>query len=294
MDVLLRCEFLVYTLSRELLGKFHITKGTIVIKADALNIQLERALMQPPFDSTSRALLYAVNKDERSIQDLIAKIVGSVDQRGTSDTEVSLDRNQINRWNSSLQAKGYIGGKQGLKREKLRGRFDVVGYVDGNVRQLIEVKAWSAGDAVDQSRYRRPGCAQPSKKYNHSISQSFEIDALKMLAVDGPLIQRTVATALFTIHCDGLSKDKMKSMNLGFPDLLARQNLDKAGIGDSDAYRQFGVTRLINELSRQFGPSTEFNSLITHRAMFSRSDATYQGVGISLDMVIADLGASAQ
>jgi hypothetical protein len=265
-----------------------------MVSADALNKQLEQALMEPPFDSTSRALLYAVKKDERSIQDLIAKIIGSVDQRGTSDTEVSLNQDQINRWNSSLQARGYIGGRQGLKREKLRGRFDVVGYVDGNVRQLIEVKAWSAGDAVDLSRYRLPDCDQPSKKYNHSISQSFEIDALKMLAVDGPSIQRTVATALFTIHCDGLSKDKMESIGLKYLELLTQQNRDTAGIGDSDAYRQFGVTRLINELSRQFGPSTEFNSLITHRAMFSRSDATYQGVGISLDLVIADLGASTQ
>lgn len=264
-----------------------------MINADVLNTQLEHALMQPPFDSTSRALLYAINKDEKSIQNLIAQIVGSVDQRGTSDTEVSLDRNQINRWNSSLQAKGYIGRKHGLKREKVRGRFDVVGYVDGNIRQLIEVKLWSAGDAVDESRYRRPSCDQHSKKYNHSISQSFEIDALKMLAVDGPSIQRTVATALFTIHCDGMSEAEIRLRGLGFPSLLAKQNRDKAGIGDSDAYRQYGVTRLINELSTQFGPSTEFNSLITHRVMFSRSDASYKGVGISLDMVTADLGSSA-
>ena len=258
-----------------------------MINADVLNTQLEDALMQPPFDSTSRALLYAINKDERSIQDLIAKIVGSVDQRGTSDTEVSLDRNQIKRWNSSLQAKGYIGVKHGLKREKMRGRFDVVGYVDGNIRQLIEVKLWSAGDAVDESRYNF------SKPYNHSISQSFGIDALKMAAVDGSSIRRTVATALFTIHCDGMSEAEMKLMGLGFPSLLAKQNRDKAGIGNSDAYRQLAVTRIINELSKQFGPSTEFNSLITHRVMFSRSDASYQGVGISLDMVTADLGASA-
>ena len=258
-----------------------------MIDATALNIQLERALMQPPFDSMSRALLYAQKKDERSIQDHIAQIVGSVERLGTSQTEVSLNEGEIDRWNSTLRSRGYFTRKTGLKQEKKRGRFDVVGYIDGNIRHLVEVKAWSAGDAVDESRYF------DTKTYNHSISQSFEIDALKMLAVNGPSIRRTVATALFTIHCDGLSEGKMISMGLGFPSLLAKQNLDKACIGDSDAYRQHGVTRLIDELTRQFGPSTEFKSLIDHRVMFSRADASYQGVGISLDMVTADLGASA-
>ena len=46
-----------------------------MIDAAALNIHLERALMQPPFDSTSRAQLYAVGKKEKSIQREIEKIL---------------------------------------------------------------------------------------------------------------------------------------------------------------------------------------------------------------------------
>lgn len=258
-----------------------------MIDAAALNIHLERALMQPPFDSTSRAQLYAVGKKEKSIQREIEKILGSVEQLGTTRTELRLDQNQNDRWNSSLRTRGYFAPQTKLKPTTSPGRVDVVGYIDGNIRQLIEVKLWSAGDAVNESRYNF------SMPHHHSISQSFGIDALKMLAVNGPLIRRTVATALFTIHCDGLSRNEMKLMGLKYPKLLAQQNRDAAGIGDSDAYRQHGVTRLIDELTRQFGPSTEFKSSIDHRVMFSRADASYRGVGISLDMVTADLGASA-
>jgi hypothetical protein len=47
---------------------------------------------------------------------------------------------------------------------------------------------------------------------------------------------------------------------------------------------------MLTELGREFGPGTRMNAQIAHISAFGRADANFQGVGISLDLVYAELG----
>jgi hypothetical protein len=238
------------------------------------------------YDSQARALLYSQGKREDLLQAECLRIIRSESQSNLSRTEFPLKQEDIRVWNEALRRRGYFADKSGLPTKKQRGRIDVVGFShDETLSHLIEVKAWSAGDAVDVSRYRS------GKKSNHSISKSFEIDALKMLSVQpGEMLRRSIVTAMFTIHCDGMPKSELEKRGFPFLDLLMKQNRDRAKIGGSDDYRRVGLELMLAELCREFGPGTAMNAQFSHVSAFGRADANFKGVGISLDLVYADLG----
>jgi hypothetical protein len=248
--------------------------------------KLGAVLNGPEYDSQSRALLYAQKKREDLLQAECLRIIQSESQSQLSRTEFPLKKDDVHSWNEALDLRGYFEDKSGLLARKQKGRIDVVGFSeDDAMSHLIEVKAWSAGDAVDISRYR------PGKKTNHSISKSFEIDALKMLSVNtDEKLCRSIVTAMFTIHCDGMTKSELEKRGFPFLDLLMKQNRDKAKIGSSDDYRRVGLELMLTELGREFGPGTQMNTQIAHISAFGRADANFQGVGISLDLVYAELG----
>jgi hypothetical protein len=248
--------------------------------------KLADALSKPEFDSRSRALLYAQGKREDLLQAECLRIIHGDSKSELSRTEFPLDIDEVGIWNESLGSRGYFEDKSGLSARKQRGRIDVVGFTEtGLMNHLIEVKAWSAGDAVNISRYR------PGKKTNHSISKSFEIDALKMFAVKpGEKLRRSIVTAMFTIHCDDMTESELKESKFKFLPLLMEQNRDKAKIGSSDNYRLVGLERMLTELGREFGPGSAINAQFSHLSAFGRADAIFQGVGISLDLVFAELG----
>ena len=248
--------------------------------------KLGAVLNGPEYGSQSRALLYAQKKREDLLQAECLRIIQSESRSQLSRTEFPLKKDDVHSWNKALDLRGYFKGASGLAARKQKGRIDVVGFSEDDVMShLIEVKAWSAGDAVDVSRYR------PGKKTNHSISKSFEIDALKMLSVNtGEKLRRSIVTAMFTIHCDGMARSELEKRGFPFLDLLMKQNRDAAGIGNSDDYRRVGVKMMLTELGREFGPSTQMNAQIAHISAFGRADANFQGVGISLDLFYAELG----
>jgi hypothetical protein len=171
-----------------------------------------------------------------------------------------------------------------LEKEKQRARVDVVAF-NRHARpcHFVEVKAWSATDAVDPTRYHR------AKKYNHSLSKAFEIDALKLRSIGSTDVRRTIVTAMFTIHCDGLSVASMKTLGLGYVSLNGTQNKDKRGIGSSDAYRERGVTMMMENFERSFGRRTRTEAEIVHVVGFPRTEACYGGVDVSLDLLVATL-----
>jgi hypothetical protein len=248
--------------------------------------KLGAVLNGPKYDSQSRALLYAQKKREDLLQAECLRIIQSESRSQLSRTEFPLNKDDVNSWNKALDLRGYFKDKSGLLARKQKGRIDVVGFSEDDVMShLIEVKAWSAGDAVDISRYRS------GKKTNHSISKSFEIDALKMLSVNtGVKLHRSIVTAMFTIHCDGMTKSELKARKFKYIPLLMKQNKDRAKIGGSDDYRRVGIEMMLTELDREFGPGTRMNAQIAHISAFGRADANFQGVGISLDLVYAELG----
>ena len=241
--------------------------------------------MSPPFDPKSRALLYLLKKREDLIVDALSRVVQDLEVNSIPKKEFPVDSEALRSWNLSLKNHKYFGGSGGLKTKKQRGRIDLA-CLDSksNPIMLVEVKAWSATDAVDESRYLE------SKQYNHSLLKSFEIDALKLCAVnsDGKA-KLLIITALFTIHCDNMSESQMKRMKLKYIDLLKKQNRDKVGIGNSDAYRIAGVERMMHQFETKFGRGTEMNAKFTHVPVFSRDEAFLDSVGLSLDLIGAEL-----
>ena len=247
--------------------------------------QLAISLMAPPFDSQSRALLYLMGKREDLIVKTLSDVLRMEDSSRRIKSEHRLLPQELIRWNQSLKTRGYFDDSSGLKAPKKTGRVDL-SCLDPNAipELLIEVKAWSATDAVDNSRYKE------TKQYNHSLLKSFEIDALKLLAVKGgENVKRLIVTALFTVHCDNLSVAQMKRMGLPFVGLLNKQNIDKAGIGNSDAYRIAGLHQIINQFQSNFGEGTELNAEFINVSAFGREDAILDGVGLSLDLIGASL-----
>jgi hypothetical protein len=243
------------------------------------------SLMSPPFDSHSRALLYLMGKREDLIVKTLLDVLRTEDSSRRIKSEHRLMPQELTRWNQSLKTRGYFDDSSGLKARKKTGRVDL-SCLDPNAvpETLIEVKAWSATDAVDDSRYTE------TKQYNHSLLKSFEIDALKLLAVNsGEKTKRLIVTALFTVHCDNLSVAQMKRMGLPFVGLLNKQNIDKAGIGNSDAYRIAGLHQIINQFQSNFGEGTELNAEFINVSAFGREDAFLDGVGLSLDLIGATL-----
>ena len=247
--------------------------------------QAAQLLMAPPFNSESRALLYLRGKREDLIVDALIASLQNLQNPDTIKKEIPVAKNQIDSWNETLSSRGYFNGKGGLKSKKQKGRVDLACFdSNSNPTMLIEVKAWSATDAVDESRYT------DAKKYNHNLLKSFEIDALKLLAAGANSNSKlAIVTALFTVHCDGLTVSQMKKRKLEYVSLLRKQNRDKAGIGDSDAYRDAGVKKLTNQFDLNFGIGTPLNAKITHVSAFGRNDAIIDGVGLSLDLISAEL-----
>jgi hypothetical protein len=243
------------------------------------------SLMAPPFDSQSRALLYLTGKREDLIVKTLLDVLRKEDSSRRIKSEHGLLPKELTRWNQSLKTRGYFDNPSGLKAQKKTGRVDL-SCLDPNAvpETLIEVKAWSATDAVDDSRYTE------TKQYNHSLLKSFEIDALKLLAVNsGEKTKRLIVTALFTVHCDNLSVAQMKRMGLSYVGLLNKQNTDKARIGNSDAYRTAGVRQIVNQFESNFGEGTELNAKFVNISAFGREDAILNGVGLSLDLIGAEL-----
>ena len=247
--------------------------------------QVAKLFMNPPFDSESRALLYLHGKREDLIVDALQTVLQNSRTADELKREIPVSKDQINLWNETLKARGYFKDKSGLKSTKQRGRIDLARFdANSNPTMLIEVKAWSATDAVDDSRYTH------AKRYNHSLLKSFEIDALKLIAAGGDQkINLAIVTALFTLHCDDMTVSQMKKRKLKFIPLLMKQNSDKAGIGNSDAYRVAGVNKLTSQFESSFGIGTPFNAKITHVSAFGRSDAIIDGVALSLDLIGAEL-----
>jgi hypothetical protein len=247
--------------------------------------QVAKLFMNPPFDSESRALLYLHGKREDLIVDALQTVLQNSRTADELKREIPVSKDQINLWNETLKARGYFKDKSGLKSAKQRGRIDLARFdANSNPTMLIEVKAWSATDAVDDSRYTH------AKRYNHSLLKSFEIDALKLIAAGGDQkINLAIVTALFTLHCDDMTVSQMKKRKLKFIPLLMKQNSDKAGIGNSDAYRVAGVNKLTSQFESSFGIGTPFNAKITHVSAFGRSDAIIDGVALSLDLIGAEL-----
>ena len=229
--------------------------------------QLAISLMAPPFDSQSRALLYLMGKREDLIVKTLSDVLRMEDSSRRIKSEHRLLPQELIRWNQSLKTRGYFDDSSGLKAPKKTGRVDL-----------------SCLDPVDNSRYKE------TKQYNHSLLKSFEIDALKLLAVKGgENVKRLIVTALFTVHCDNLSVAQMKRMGLSYVGLLNKQNTDKVRIGNSDAYRTAGVRQIVNQFESNFGEGTELNAKFVHISAFGREDAILNGVGLSLDLIGAEL-----
>ena len=240
-------------------------------------------------DSTSspshRALLYLKGKREDLIVNALSETLMKLDGTRRIRAEYGLRGDEITAWNFALKSRGYFSGSSGLKREKLRGRIDLTCVDPVNLPiELIEVKAWSATDVVDETRYL------DSKQYNHSVLKSFEIDALKMQAVNAANSATSmIVTALFTVHCDGLSIAQLTEKGLAYVSLLNKQNSDKAKIGNSDEYRVAGVNRIMNQFEANFGSGTKLNAKFSHVPAFNRNQALLEGVGLSLDLIGAEL-----
>lgn len=248
-----------------------------------LATSLEAELNGPRYDSPSRALLYATTKRESAVRDECVSVLLQQEGVASARSELPLTSGQVARWNSALTSKGYFDGSGGLKAAKQRGRVDAASFGSGgDVRSLVEVKFWSATDAVDPSRYL------PGKTYNHSLLKSLEIDALKLRsAAPSSAVDKLIVTALFTIHCDGLSDDRMRAIGLAYVPLLAAQNRDRFGVGDSFAYRRAGVEKVMTEFRSFLGRGA--NADVVHLPVFGSDTAAYKGVGVSLDLVVAGL-----
>jgi hypothetical protein len=247
--------------------------------------QLAEILAGPFFDSQSRARLYLEGKREDRIVASLSEALMRLDHKRKIIAEHRLKPDELAAWNLSLESRGFFSGASGLRKKKSSGRVDLTSVDQNDLPiALFEVKAWSATDAVDETRYLE------SKQYNHSILKSFEIDALKMLAVNAAEDATSViVTALFTIHCDGLSNAQLAEKGLSYVSLLNKQNSDKAKIGNSDDYRDAGVNRVMNQFEVNFGSGTEINAKFAHVPAFSRNQAALSGVGLSLDLIGAEL-----
>jgi hypothetical protein len=247
--------------------------------------QLAENLMGPSFDSQSRARLYLQGKREDQIVDSLSETLMKLDDTRTINAEHRLKPDELAAWNLSLESRGFFSGASGLSKKKLSGRVDLASVDQDNLPiALFEVKAWSATDAVDETRYLE------SKQYNHSILKSFEIDALKMQAVNAAEgATSVIVTALFTIHCDGLSNAQLAEKGLAYVSLLNKQNSDKAKIGNSDDYRIAGVNRIMNQFEANFGSGTKLNAKFAHAPAFNRNQAILDGVGLSLDLIGAEI-----
>ncbi len=81
----------------------------------------------------------------------------------------------------------------------------------------------------------------------------------------------------------------MKKIGLSYVGLLNKQNKDKARIGNSDAYRIAGLRKIVNQFESNFGEGTELNAKFVHISAFGREDAILDGVGLSLDLIGAEL-----
>ena len=251
--------------------------------------KLAGALMGPEHDSDSRALLYVKGKKESRLQSKCLQILKHDYASDRSRTEYPLGTEQVKHWNALLDERGYFDDKSGLKKSKKKGRIDVVGIgQDNSLSHLLEIKLWSAGDAVDNSRYL---LGREGREVKHSISKSFEVDALKIFSIEGEMnLHRCIVTAMFTLHCDGMPKSDLKARKMPYLDLLTKQNKDKAGFGTSDDYRRVGLDTMLTQLGEQFGPGTSTNAKFSHVAAFGRSSASWNGVDISLDLILAELG----
>ena len=106
--------------------------------------------MGPEHDSHSRALLYVKGKKESRLQSECLQILKHDYASDRSRTEYPLGTEQVKHWNALLDERGYFDDKSGLKKSKKKGRIDVVGIgQDNSLSHLLEIKLWSAGDAVD-------------------------------------------------------------------------------------------------------------------------------------------------
>lgn len=116
--------------------------------------KLAGAIMGPKYDSDSRALLYFPGKREDLLQCECEQILKHDYKLERSETEHRLSKEQVEHWNGLLDERGYFDDRSGLKKPKKKGRIDVVGIgQDNSLSHLVEIKLWSAGDAVDDSRY---------------------------------------------------------------------------------------------------------------------------------------------
>lgn len=247
--------------------------------------QLADSFLDPTLSPSNRAHLYLKGKREDQIVKMLSETLMKTDGTRRICAEYGLRRDEITAWNRALKLRGYFSEPGGLKREKQRGRIDLTCVDPVNLPiELIEVKAWSATDVVDELRYLG------SKQHNHSVLKSFEIDALKMQAVNAAKSATSmIVTALFTVHCDGLSSAQMTEKGLAYVSLLNKQNSDKAKIGNSDAYRIAGVNQIMNQFKVNFGSGTELNAKFTHVSAFNRHQASFEGVGLSLDLIGAEI-----
>ena len=249
-----------------------------------LGTQLVERINGPTYNSSKRALLYAKGKQENELRNECMFLVAQDPKVGSARVELQLTQDQVATWNDLLTQSGYFHGKSRLRGTKRSGRFDVAAYDPaGSLSHLMEVKFWSANDAVDQRWYSEE--SQP----NHNILKSFEIDALKMQAGSAGVTQKWIVTAMFTIHCDGFAKDELKTRGFQYLSLLQKQNRDKAQIGNSDAYRDTGVQNLLMQLNGRFGTGTAWDAQFHHFSIFDRTTASHEGVGVSMDLIIAKL-----
>lgn len=253
---------------------------------EQLGRDLANVLMGDRYHPERRALLYATEKREDLLRDELVEILRAGPGTGSARRELPLTAEQVAAWNESLLQRGYFSDRSGLGDPKKRGRIDAAAAsADGSLSHLVEVKAWSATDAVEQRRY------SAQCKYNHSLSKAFEIDALKLRSVQPEeRLERFIVTAMFTIHCDGLSRQQLLSKGLSYVGVNMKQNLDKAGIGSSMEYRRLGLEMLTEAFDGRFGRGTDFDASIAAVRAFSGDEAEFLGVGVSLDLVVARLG----
>ena len=258
---------------------------TTMLSNDAVRKMITDELGDSEYTPTDRALLYARGKREGDIRDLLARQLPTQVRVADSFTEWAVPPNDVSGWNELLRSRDYFSNKSGLSAEKQRGRVDVITRtIDKEPLDLVEVKAWSTTDANQLKRYASP-C-----KYNHSISKAFEIDALKLLAITAPSVRsRIIVTCFFTVHCDHLSESDMKGLKLAYVPLLKFQNNDSLKIGGSREYRARGVRLAGEHLSTQFGHGTDLGASIDTYPIFDESSARVDGVGISLDVIVASI-----
>jgi hypothetical protein len=258
---------------------------TTMLTNDVVHKMIAGELGDPKYTPADRALLYARGKREGDIRNLLARQLPTQVPVADSFTEWAVPSNNVSGWNELLRSRDYFSNKSGLSAEKQRGRVDVITRtIDKEPLDLVEVKAWSTTDANQLRRY------ESICKYNHSISKAFEIDALKLLAIEAPSVRsRIIVTCFFTVHCDHLSESDMNGLKLAYVPLLKFQNNDSLKIGGSREYRARGVRLAGEHLFAQFGHGTDLGASIDTFQIFDESSARVDGVGISLDVIVASI-----